>query len=162
MEVLRRVEGGNYVELQAIGGNNPCWTKIDYLEIKGDLANVEPVQADDVWLPPSPYYGPATGVSARRDGNKVTVFWHPVTLKAGDSSEQTPYIVEAFVCQNGQFVFIPVGSWTTAAEVIDEPGCATPSRGWMTAAEKHGYTTRVKILWPGFTTPTPETVTPTP
>lgn len=148
LEILRRVELGNYVEVQAIGGNNPCWVRVDYLEIQGHWMNLEPVNADEVRLPQSPYYGPPTGVSARRDGNVVTVFWHPLVLRAGDDSEQVPYIIEAWVCQEGQFVFIPAGSYQTAVKITDEPGCPTPSHGRLLAAEKHGYTRPVEIPWP--------------
>lgn len=148
LEILRRVEYGNYIEIQAIGGNNPCWVREDYLEIKGSLLDLEPVNAEDVHLPISPYYTPPTGVSARRDGDMVTVFWHPLVLRPGDDSEQVPYIVEAWVCQDGQYIFLPVGSYQTAAQVRDEAGCALPSHGFLIAAEKHGYTWRVKIPWP--------------
>lgn len=148
LEILRRVVGGNYVEIQAIGGNNPCWVRVDYLEIKGNWLDLEPVRFEDVRLPFTPYYAPPSGVSARRDGNKVTVFWHPLVLRAGDSSEQVPYIVEAWVCQGGQMVFTPASTYQTAVEVIDEPGCDEPSHAFFIAAEKHGYTRRVTVPWP--------------
>lgn len=148
LEILRREALSNYIEIQAIGGSNPCWVRQDYMEIKGDLANLQPVSAEDVKLPMSPYYPPLTGVSARRDGDKVTVFWHPLMLRAGDDSEQVPYIVEAWVCQDGQMKFIPAGSYQTALEITDEAGCAEPSHGFVIAAEKHGYTRRVAIPWP--------------
>ena len=149
LEILRREAQSNYIEIQAIGGNNPCWVRQDYLEIKGNLADLQPVSAEDVKLPMSPYYPPLTGVSARRDGDKVTVFWHPLGLRAGDDSEQVPYIVEAWVCQDGQMKFIPAGSYQTSLEITDEAGCAEPSHGYVIAAEKHGYTRRVAIPWPG-------------
>lgn len=148
LEIIRRVELGNYIEVQAIGGNNPCWVRADYMDIAGDLLSVQPVSAEDVSLPPSPYYGPLTGVSARRDGHVVTVSWNPLTLKAGDDSEQTPYIVEAWVCQGGRLLFTPVGSYQAAVQITDEPGCDQPSHAWVTAAEKHGYTRRVEVPWP--------------
>jgi hypothetical protein len=155
LQILRRVVPGNYVELQAIGGNNPCWVKIDYLKLEdGTLEDLEPVSAADVPLPWSPYYPPLTGVSARRSGNEVTVSWHALGLRAGDDSEQVPYIVEAWVCQQGQITFVPAGSYQTSVKIIDEAGCAEPSRAWVTAAEKHGYTRRVAVLWPdGSTVP---------
>ena len=148
LEILRRVEGGNYIEIQAIGGNNPCWVRIDYLDIKGDPADLEPVSAWDVKLPYSPYYAPPSGVSARRDGDQVTVFWHPLILRAGDDFEQVPYIVEAWVCQDGQMVFVPASTYQTAAEIVDEPGCSGTSHATFIAAEKHGYTRRVEVPWP--------------
>ncbi|MBE0697527.1 MAG: hypothetical protein IH586_11455 [Anaerolineaceae bacterium] len=148
LEIIRRLEGGNYLEIQAIGGNNPCWVRMDYFKIKGDLASVQPVHIDDVRLPISPYYASPGGVSARRDGNVVTVFWNPLVLRAGDDSEQTPYIVEAWVCQAGQMVFVPTGTFQVAVKVTDEPGCTSPSHAWFIAAEKHGYTRRVGVPWP--------------
>ena len=140
LEIIRRLEGGNYVEIQAIGGNNPCWVRVDYFEIKGNVLDVQPIHIDDVKLPISPYYSSPGGLSARRDGDVVTVFWHLLALRAGDSSEQVPYIVEAWVCQEGQMVFVPAGSYQPAVKIIDEPGCVTPSHAWFIAAEKHGYT----------------------
>lgn len=162
LEILRRIEGGNYVEIQAIGGNNPCWVRVDYFNIKGDPTNLEPVRIEDVRLPISPYYAPPSGVSARRDGNTVTVFWHPLMLRAGDDSEQVPYIVEAVVCQAGQMVFIPAGTYQTALEIIDEPGCSSRSYATFIAAEKHGYTRRVSVPWPAFEFPGMSSPSPTP
>ncbi len=148
LEIIARVLYGNYIEVRAIGGTNPCWVREDYMQVEGDLANVQSIPAEDVKLPPSPYYGPLTGVSASREGDTVSVFWNPLVLKAGDSSEQTPYIVEAWVCQNGQFVFKPVGTYDTAVKIVDEPGCAQTSHADVVGAEKHGYTRRVEVAWP--------------
>lgn len=148
LEIIARVQPGEFVEIQAIGGNNPCWVDPKYMKIKGDLASLQPINPEDVKLPQSPYYAPPTGVSARRDGSQVTVFWNPLPLRPGDDSGEVPYVIEAFVCRSGQIVFDPVGAYQTAMRVLDEPGCSTPSYGWFTAAEKHGYTRRVKIPWP--------------
>lgn len=156
LEILRRVELGNYIEVQAIGGNNPCWVRVDYMEIQGDWLDLQPVPADQVVLPRSPYYGPPTGVSAQRNGDVVTVTWYGITLRAGDDSEQTPYIVEAWVCQAGAFVFVPAGTYRNAVEIVDEAGCEQPSRARLTAAEKHGYTAFVEVPWPpAESTPAP-------
>jgi hypothetical protein len=151
LEVLRRAEGGNYIEIQAIGGNNPCWVKVDYLELKGNFTDLEPVRFDQVKLPLSPYYAPPTGASAVRNNSTVTFTWHPLVLRAGDDSEQTPYIVEAWVCQGKEMVFIPLGAYQTTVEVIDESGCSEPSRARLLAAEKHGYTRPVEIQIPTAT-----------
>jgi hypothetical protein len=153
LEIIGRDPQGIYIEVQAIGGNNPCWVKAEYMQIKGDLTNVKPVDMETVKLPRSPFYNPPTKVSAVREGDKVTVFWSPLVLRAGDDSGQVPYLVEAWVCQNGEVNFTPVGSWTIAAEIIDEPGCSEPSHARLMAAEKHGYTLWVEIAWPqaGFT-----------
>ena len=148
LEILRRVEPGDYIEVQAIGGNNPCWVKAEYMKIKGDMKDLQPVSAEDLQMPPSPYYGPIDWVQAKRSGSEVTVVWNELVLRAGDSSEQTPYIVEAFVCQDGKLAFVPAGSFQTSIKIQDEPGCDFKSRARLIAAEKHGYTLPVAIDWP--------------
>jgi hypothetical protein len=150
LEIIRRVIGHNYIEVQAIGGDNPCWVREDYMQIRGDgsLENLETVHAFDVRLPMSPYYAPPGGITARRNGNEVQVSWQALILRAGDDSEQTPYIVEAWICRNGQMIFDPVRAWLNTAVVVDEPGCHEPSRARFIAAEKHGYTRPVEIAWP--------------
>lgn len=148
LEVISRVEGGDYLEVQAIGGNNPCWVNAKYMQVEGDLANVKPVPADQVKLPPSPYYAPPASVSATRQNDQVTVIWSPLALRPGDDSEQYPYILEAWLCQAGQTVFTPLGTYQTALAVADEPGCTQPSRARLLAAEKHGYTRPLEVPWP--------------
>lgn len=148
LEILSRDPQGIYVEIQAIGGNNPCWVKAEYFEIKGELSSLKPVIPEDVKLPRSPYYAPPIGIKANRSGDEVTITWQPLSLKAGDDSEQTPYIVEAWVCRNEELIFLPIGSYQAAVKVNDQPGCDQPSRGRLLAAEKHGYTLPVEIPWP--------------
>jgi hypothetical protein len=147
LEIIGRTDQGAWILIQAIGGNNPCWVKTDLMDIRGDVMALEQVPVDIVqaW---SPYYAPLTGVSASREGDKVTVFWHPLVLRAGDDAEQVPYVLEAWVCQEGAFIFVPVGAYVEAAEVIDEPGCEEESWGQVLGAEKHGYTLPVKVVWP--------------
>lgn len=165
LEVIARDPQANYVEIQAIRGNNPCWLNAEYLKIKGDVMTVKPVDPFKVQLPISPYYKYTGNVSAKREGNTVTVFWSPMVLRAGDDSLQVPYVIEAYVCQNGKMVFTPLGFYQTAGKVTDEPGCSEPSRGRFIAAEKHGYTYPVEVPWPqanGAQPATAETATPTP
>jgi hypothetical protein len=145
LEIIGRNDLGTWVVIQAIGGSNPCWVKASLLEIRGDVMSVAPAYLP---LPQSPYYSPLTGVSAVRNGNEVTVAWNALILRAGDDSEQVPYVIEAWVCTSGELVFTPVGSYATLVTIQDEPGCAEPSHGRLAAAEKHGYTTWVEIPWP--------------
>jgi hypothetical protein len=126
-------------------GTNPCWVKASLLEIKGDVMNLEPASLP---LPQSPFYGPLTGVTAQRKGGEVTISWHPLILKAGDDSLQFPYLVEAWLCQDEEQVFTPVGSWETLVTVMDESGCAEPSHARVYGVEKHGYTNWVEVAWP--------------
>ena len=145
LDIIGRNDLGAWILVQAIGGDNPCWVKASLLEIKGDVMAVAPAY---IPLPLSPYYGPLTGVTAVRDGNEVTVSWHAIQLRPGDDSEQTPYVVEAWICTGGQLGFTPFGSYTPVVKIADEPGCSELSHARLTAAEKHGYTPWVEIPWP--------------
>lgn len=145
IEIIGRNELGTWIVIQAIGGTNPCWVKASLLEIKGDVMSVAPAELP---LPMSPYYGPVTGVFAERYGDEVIISWNPIELRAGDDSLQFPYLIEAWLCQNGQLTFTPVGSWETIATVTDETGCSEPSHARVYGVEKHGYTLWVTVPWP--------------
>lgn len=147
LEVIGRNPAGSWLLVRAIRGKNPCWVNARLMEVKGEVMNVEVVDADII-LPWSPYYGPLQDVSATRQGDQVTVFWSPLTLRAGDDSEQVPYLIEAWVCQGGELTFTVTGSYATAAVVADEAGCPLASHGRIYGAEKHGYTPGVEIPWP--------------
>jgi hypothetical protein len=145
MDMIGRNETGTWVVVQAIGGSNPCWVKASLIDIKGDVMSLAPMSLP---LPQSPYYGPLSGVSAVRIGNEVFISWDPLNLKAGDDSLQFPYLVEAWLCTNGQLAFTPIGSWETILTVHDEAGCAEASHARVYGVEKHGYTAWVNIPWP--------------
>jgi hypothetical protein len=145
IEIIGRNDPGTWIVIQAIGGANPCWVKASLLEIKGDVMAVAPMELP---LPMSPYYGPLTGVAARRKGDTVTISWDSLVLRAGDDSLQYPYLVEAWLCQGGQLTFTPIGSWETSVTVTDEPGCPQPSHARVYGVEKHGYTLWREVPWP--------------
>jgi hypothetical protein len=148
LDIIGRIEQGKYIEVQAIGGNNPCWVNPDYMKITGDLATLRPISPDETNLPLSRRYKPPASVSAKRNSNSVTVSWAPVILNAGDDSGAAPYLIEAWVCQAGQIVFYPTGWRQTTAVIEDEVGCTLPSHARLYTVEKHGYTLWVEIPWP--------------
>jgi hypothetical protein len=145
LEIFGRNDAGTWVLVRAIGGTNACWVKADLLELRGEVMTVEPTYTE---LPRSPYYGAMGAVSAAREGDEVTVRWGGIVLRPGDDSLQTPYVVEAWVCQQGEFVFIPVGAYGFSTVIVDEKGCTETSHARVTAAEKHGYTPWVEVPWP--------------
>ncbi len=145
MDIIGRNETGTWVVVQAIGGTNPCWVKASLIDIKGDVMSVAPTSLP---LPESPYYGPLTGISAVRKGDSVIISWDALVLKAGDDSLQYPYLVEAWLCKDGQLSFTPIGSWETILTVEDQPGCSEASHARVYGVEKHGYTAWVNIPWP--------------
>ena len=145
IEIIGRNEPGTWIVIRAIGGTNPCWVKASLLDIHGEVMSVAPAELP---LPMSPYYGPLTGIFAERNGNDVTISWNPMELRAGDDSLQYPYLVEAWLCHNGQLTFSPIGSWETVVTVQDEPGCSNPSHARVYGVEKHGYTLWMNVPWP--------------
>jgi hypothetical protein len=145
LEIIGRNEKGTWVVIRAIGGTNPCWVKASLMDIHGDVMSLAPASLP---LPQSPYYGPLTGVSAVRDGSMVIISWNSLLLRAGDDSLQYPYLVEAWLCQDGPVSFFPIGSWDTILTVQDDPGCDEASHARVYGVEKHGYTAWVNIPWP--------------
>ncbi len=157
MDIMSTTGPATWIFLRAIGGDNPCWVNASLLNVKGDINNLAPINVEEVVLPQSPNYGPVTGVYAARSGSEVTISWNEMSLKAGDDSEQFPYLIETWVCRGGQLFFSPVGSYALAITIQDDSGCLEPSHGRLYAVEKHGYTKWVEIPWPpkAGTTPSP-------
>jgi hypothetical protein len=145
LEIIGRNQPGTWIVIQAIGGSNPCWVKASLLEIKGEVMSLAPASLP---LPQSPYYGPVTGVFAQRNGDHVVISWNPIILRAGDDSMYYPYLIEAWLCQDGQLSFTPIGSWETIVTVQDETGCSEASHARVYGVEKHGYTNWVAVPWP--------------
>ena len=148
LDIIDWLPDTGYLEVQAIGGDNPCWMNMEFMDIDGDIHDVRPVQPEEIKLPQSPYYPAPAFAKAERSGNEVTVTWSPLKLKAGDSSEQEPYLLEAWVCREGKITFVPVGAYQNQVKVVDEPGCAEPSHARVYGVEKHGYTKYLEFDWP--------------
>lgn len=134
------VDPWNYVDF--------CWIKTDLLELSGDVSEVLQIRT---LLPYTEFYWPPTGVRAWREEDEVFVSWNIVPMSLDDNRG---YLIEAWLCQDGQLRFTPVQYWTPTAVLIDELGCLEPSGGRIYTAEKHGYTEWIKIAWPPHPTPT--------
>ncbi len=147
IEILGRMEHGDWLLVQAIGGSNACWVKAELLEIEGEIQSLAPLDAH-VALVWSPYYGILTGAEAVREGDSVTLSWHPLELIAGDDSEQVPYVVEAWLCTAGELRFTAIGAYYPEMSVSDEAGCEEGSHARVAGAEKHGYTVWAEFDWP--------------
>jgi hypothetical protein len=153
MDIIGRNELGTWAYVQAIGGKNPCWINAELLKVtRGDLMS-QPVTYNR--LPKSDLYLAPAAVSATRVGNDVTIQWTSVWMTEDDDRG---YLIEAWLCQDGQLVFTPIGvkSNVLAIKVTDEPGCFEPSGARVYTAEKHGYTQWRMPKWPAFeSTPNP-------
>jgi len=148
LEIIGRNSDTNYIEIRAIGGTNPCWMNSEWMNIKGDINSVKPIDPEDIVLPQSPYYGPLTGVIAIRDGDSVIISWNILNISPGKDSLQFPYLVEFWVCRDGKIVFSPEGSWINSIVITDQTGCEEKSHAKVYGVEKHGYTLPVEVPWP--------------
>ena len=110
-----------------------------------------PVLRQSGWRWPAPQ-----NVKAIRQGNAVNIYWDFYDVPAGERDESSPrYVLELWLCQNGQVAFSPRGANESSLQVTDEAGCAEPSHGQIYLAEVHGYIGPVEIPWPPSATSTP-------
>ena len=155
MTVVGRNMDGSWLNIKSAYDpiTNACWIKSTLVHFdKGSIKDV-PI----IWtgLPYSTLYQPPAAVSANRVGNVVSIFWQPVYMTEDD---YRGYLIEAWVCQKGSQVFLPIGYVTSfsqnnsmmVVQVTDEPGCDLPSSARIYSVEKHGYTDYRLIPWPGF------------
>ena len=142
VEIFGRTERGDWVFILPLWYESGCWIKADLLDITGDVFSVEPYYGT---LPFSDIYPPPWITESSRDGDEVFIAWSDVRMTA---DKYRGYLLETWLCQDGELVFTPVnidGLWTT---FIDEPGCSEPSWGRIYSAEKHGYSLWRTIPWP--------------
>jgi hypothetical protein len=138
-----------------------CWVNARDVKLAGDLASLEVVYPEKVDLPivPDRPWPPPQNVEATRLGDEVTISWDffDVPLGERESANSPRYVLEVWLCQNGQVTFNPIPVYEgTKVSVIDQAGCAEPSHGRIVLAEKHGYVGPVEIKWPLYPlTPTP-------
>lgn len=149
VDILGRDALGTWVYVHPWTYFEACWVNASLLEIRGDVMDA-PVYYGR--LPYSDLYRPPRNVSATRDGDDVVVFWEPVAMTLDDDRG---YLLETWVCRDGQLIFTPVHVNYPPAVIEDQPGCQQPSSGRLYTAEKHGYTQWVRIPWPAYPTNTP-------
>jgi len=119
-----------------------CWIAASLTDIEGDVMLVYPTERK---LPVSTLYRAPENVQAVRQGDTVTVTWKRVNMTEDDDRG---YMIEAYVCQEGRYLFLVVATDNTFYEFKDQSGCPLPSSGLLYTVEKHGYTDPAKIPWP--------------
>jgi hypothetical protein len=166
MTVIGRNMDGTWLNIKSAYDpvSNACWIKSTL--VKFDIGDIKDVPIVWTALPYSTLYKPPI-VSANRVGNEVSIFWQPVWMTEDD---YVGYLVEAWVCQGGSQVFLPIkyatsfdhNSTMMVIQVEDDPGCDLPSSARIYTVEKHGYTDYRMIPWPGFDSTTTSTPAQTP
>ena len=124
-----------------------CWVAPSVVDVVGDVSLIAYKELNLQSIG-SNMYGPPKGVSAVRNGDKVTISWNQVKMTQDDDRG---YLIEAFVCQNGAYLwwtFSYPDQFTTSYTVKDEAGCSAPSSGLLYTVEKHGFSQPATIPWP--------------
>jgi hypothetical protein len=159
MTFTGRNDSGTWLYGQGLDYERPCWVNARFIELSGDVASLEPVYPEKVSIPiyRHPNFPPPTDVEAVRQGDQVSVYWVGYELALGDreSANSPRYLVEAWICQAGEIVFIPTGTFVESALIRDEAGCSEPSHAQLFLVHKDGYVGPVMIPWPAHPTPTP-------
>lgn len=137
-----------------------CWVNARDVKLDGDLSSLEVVYPDKVDLPflRDPRWPVPQNVQVERQGDEVTISWDffDVPLGERESANSPRYVLEIWLCRNGQVTFTPLPIYdVTKVTVSDQGGCAGPSHGRIVLAEKHGYVGPVEIQWPPHVAPTP-------
>ena len=134
---------------QADGFQLKCFVNAADVELMGGrLEDLKVVYPGEVTLPPSSLWPEPQNVKAERLGEQVTITWDFYDLPVGEretEDETKPrYLLELWLCKDGELQFTPTGSWDltqprSTLSVSDEAGCSEPSHGVIYLAEKHGY-----------------------
>ena len=140
--VLARNLAGDWVYIEPRFGGNRCWASVSVLDIRGDVYSLTPLRTI---LPKTGFYFPPRGINAARVGDEVVVAWEDIPMSLDDDRG---YLIEAWVCQDGQHFFIALQTYQNIINIRDEQGCEEKSSGRLYGAEKHGYTNWVGIPWP--------------
>jgi hypothetical protein len=150
MEAVGRNPEGTWLELQEVHGWNPCWIEAARVKFsRGDATDVPVVYP---LLPYSNQFAPPDAI-ARRSGSEVTVSWKAVWMSFDD---YRGYLIEAWVCQGGKQVYLPVNyvppleenTGTLSVKITDEPGCDAPAHARIYSADKYGYSAWQILFWP--------------
>lgn len=142
VEILARTDRADWVYVLPKWYESGCWIKADLLEITGDVFSVEIDYGD---IPFSFIYPPPRILNVTRRGNEVTIEWVDVGMT---KDKYRGYLIEAWLCIDGELVFTAVNVDGTITWLTDEPDCSEPSWARIYSAEKHGYSKWRIIPWP--------------
>lgn len=145
--VRGRFAYSNWLQIKFDKLNYFCWAAPSVVDVTGDITRVYETEPDLLKVGTS-QYGPPKNISAVRDGNQVTITWDRVAMT---KDKDRGYFIEAWVCQNGAYLWWTVSfpnQYTTSYTVQDDAGCGEPSSGEIRTVNKEGYSRAAKIPWP--------------
>ncbi len=153
MEAVGRNQDGTWINVEDVNGWNACWIPVNQAELSRGSVNDLPLVS--TVLPITRYDYSSPSAIARRSGNEVTVSWKAVWMS---TDEVRGYLIEAWVCQDGKYIYLPVFVSTTydenvgtiSVKIRDEAGCAETPSARIASAGMRGYTLWEKIFWPPY------------
>jgi hypothetical protein len=139
-----QVDGRDYAAtwlwIQMEGIAYHCWVAASAVVLQGDIDSVPRVSIDP---PINAAIPSASGVSASRNGSKVTITWN-----AASPAVNLHYLIRAYLC-NGQYVIETiVSTQNTATTLQDKTGCSGNSSAQIFVVNKTGYAFPVVVPWP--------------
>lgn len=113
-----------------------CWVAPSVVDVVGDISKINYAELHLQTIG-SNMYGPPKGVTAVRDGSRVTISWNQVKMTKDDDRGYLLWWTDSYEDQ-----------FTTSYTVKDEAGCPEPSSGLLYTVEKHGFSEPAVIPWP--------------
>lgn len=144
-EAIGRDESGQWLRVREPGGQNSCWLNIITVNVQGDVNTLDIAPVD---LPINPAYPAPPNVVANRVGEWVQIRWGEVGLPPTVIYPESRYLLDLWLCQNGQLVHAPLATNDLSASVWDQPGCAEASSGVIHTTTLEGYSPPAIIPWP--------------
>lgn len=149
MEIIGRDADGNWLHIQAIGGNNPCWINGKLVQVDGDIMNLPDEYSTNMGLPISDDFEQITITSISPDASGVTVEWLPHTIRSDLIEEgAVEYIVEVWTCVDGKPAFYAIGTDDTFATIQIDNSCGIISHADVIGQDQHGFSPPAVIALP--------------
>ena len=120
----RTQPGHQLAVVQGSDHKYPCWVKAALVKVDTGSFTDPPVTNPGL-TPYTTLYPPPPAVSANRVGDDVTIFWLPVPMTEQDYNG---YLIEAWVCQGGQLVFVPNELHHFVGQKQHHDGCESNGR----------------------------------
>jgi hypothetical protein len=131
---------GSWYYIQPEGLAWHCWVGSTTVSPSVDPMSIQVVYPP---LPTNPAVAKPTGVTASRNGSKVTVSWNPAA-----PAVDLAYLIEARICSGGYLRDVAFVTTNISYTLTDETSCSGDSYGQVRVQNKLGYSNAVSIHWP--------------
>lgn len=142
IEGKRETGDGKWYLIRMPDAKWSCWSHSSTMDVSGDAGAIRLVR---VYVPENSSVPAVGGVSASRNGSKVTISWSPAP-----SAPELEYLFEGIICTSAGYALeVAYSTTSTSMTVTDTKQCSSiGSFGTIRAANKLGYASAVKVPWP--------------